>query len=168
MPRHRMVAPINTVKHYVTQVDVVIATGVILNHAAINAVVAPATANTNEVREGAIVKAIYIERWLSGDEATVPSQFVLTVEKKRVTELAMTFAQSLVLQAYPNKKNILYTTQGVLTTTKLGGNTVPVIRQYILIPKGKQRFGLGDQLFVNIAFVTSGHACGIETYKEYV
>ncbi len=162
-----MLAPINSVKHYVPRASVVIATGAILNYAAIDAVVAPATATDFSVKEGSIIKAIYIEFWLASNEASgSESQFVLTVEKKRDLEPDMTNAQALALNAYPNKKNILYTTQGIINSNT-GSGAVPVIRQYILIPKGKQRFGLDDQLLVNIAAVGSLQACGITTYKEY-
>ncbi len=78
----------------------------------------------------------------------------------------MTYAQSLNLGAYPNKKNILYTTQGVI-----GGRdtqAIPVMRQWLLIPKGKQRMGLADKVEVTIASTgTAMQRCGIFTFKEY-
>ncbi len=162
-----MVAPINSIKHYVNRNSAVIATGAISNDIHIDAVVAPANATVSQVLEGAIIKAIFLEMWLTSNEASgVESQFVLTVEKKRDREPNMTNAEALNLGAYPNKKNILFVSQGILNSNTVSG-TVPIIRQYFLIPKGKQRFGLDDQLFVNIAAVGSIQFCGISTYKEY-
>jgi len=166
--RRKMLAPINTIKHYVHSTQLLITAGTISNDPIIVAVRAPATALSSEVREGAVIKAVYIERWLGGNTAGNFHQFTLTVEKKRTTESDMTFSQSQNLGGYPNKKNILYTTQGVLGSIDDGNQAVPVLRQYVLIPKGKQRFGLDDQLMVNIAFISTGTRCGIATYKEYV
>ncbi len=162
-----MVPPINTVKHYVQTSIGVIATGVLESIPIVNAVVAPATGTSADVKEGSVVKAVYIERWLSGNLLDQTTQFTLTVEKKREQEPVMTFAQSQNLGAYPNKKNILYTTQGVVNSIQSGAPTVPVIRQFMLIPKGKQRFGLDDQLVVNIAAIVSLVRCGVATFKEY-
>jgi len=159
-----MVAPINSIKHYVPRASAVVLTGAIANDVLVHAIVAPATTFTSSVIQGAVIKAIYIERWFSSNEAIgSETQFVFTVEKKREDETAMTNAQALNLGSYPNKKNILYTTQGIVTP----GQSVPIIRQYILIPKGKQRFGLDDQLVVNTAAVGELQTCGISTYKEY-
>jgi len=165
--RRKMLAPINTVKHYVQHPSALLLTGTIVNQPIVLAVVAPATGATNEVREGAVIKAVYIERWVIGDSAATVSQFTLTIEKKRQAEPDQNFTNSQNLSAYPNKKNILYTTQGIVGSVD-GAPTVPVFRQYIMIPKGKQRFGAGDELMVNIACITPLRHCGIETYKEYI
>ncbi len=164
-----MRAPINSVKHYVQFSNATLATGASITQVLVNAVVAPATASTASVKEGSIIKAVFIEKWLVGDSGVdgTPSQFVLTVEKKRDAEPDMTAAQSNTLAAYPNKKNILYTTMGIITNSKNGGPTAPVLRSWIKIPKGKQRFGLGDELVVNIAAIVTIRHCGFSTYKEY-
>lgn len=170
MPRsRRMLAPINSIKHYVHRAEVLIAIGGILNHTVVDAVIAPATAAPGEVIQGAVIKAVFIEFWLSGDAISgTNSQFNLTVEKKRDLEPDMTFAQSANLGGYPNKKNILYTTQGIVPSVQGGaGSTTPVLRSWISIPKGKQRFGLDDQLMVNISAVQALQVCGIAIYKEY-
>jgi len=162
-----MLAPINTVKHYVQHSSALLASSAIISLVEVTAAAAPATATSATVREGAVVKAVYIEQWLLGDGAATVSQFTLTVEKKRIAEPDMTFSQSQNLGAYPNKKNILYTTQGILGSID-GAPTVPVIRQYIAIPKGKQRFGAGDELVVNIAAIVALRRCGMATFKEYI
>ncbi len=169
MARRGMRSPINSVKHYIQTTNATIANNAIETIPVIEGVVAPATAATKDVKEGSVVKAIYIERWLNGASTTsgTNSQFVLTVEKKRVAETDMTFSQSQNLMAYPNKKNILYTTQGVLGSELAGANAVPIIRQWFPIPKGKQRFGLGDELVVNISAIITTRRCGMATYKEY-
>ncbi len=167
MRLRRMVAPINSIKHYVHRSNVGIATGTITNVIIVDAVVAPGNATPQAVTEGSVIKAVYLEFWLASNAAEgAETQFTLTVEKKRSLEAAMTNAQANNLGAYPNKKNILYTTQGIVNSNT-GSGAVPVIRQYVLIPKGKQRFGLDDQFVVNIAAVGALQLCGISTYKEY-
>ncbi len=167
MRHRRMVAPINTIKHYVHRSNVGISTGTISNIIIVDAAVAPGNSTPQEVTEGSIIKAVYLEFWLSSNGASgTETQFTLTVEKKRSLEAAMTNAQANNLGAYPNKKNILYTTQGIVNSNT-GSGAVPVLRQYVLIPKGKQRFGLDDQLLVNIAAVGALQLCGISTFKEY-
>lgn len=167
MRHRRLLAPINTIKHFVPLASVPIATGAINNHKIAEGVAAPATTLVSDVIQGAIVKAVYVEMWLASNEASgTESQFILTIEKKRATEVDMTNAQALNLQSYFNKKNILYTTQGILNSNTVQG-TVPVVRQWIAIPKGKQRFGLADEFLVNIAAVGSLQVCGMTIYKEY-
>ncbi len=166
MARRRMLAPINSLKHFVPTTNQAIASGAIVNVLVANSIVAPATTATNSVEEGSVVKAIHLEYWLTGNELSGnTTQFVLTVEKKPAGATSMTNAQALNLQSYLNKKNILYTTQGVLGSS-IDGQSVPVIRDWQLIPKGKQRMGLGDQLVVNIAAVGKLRVCGIAIYKE--
>jgi len=167
--RKRMLAPINSNKHYVHRTNVQLASGAIQNNVIVDAVVAPATGNAFDVEEGSVVKAVYIEIWLaSAGAAAATNQFSLTVEKLPNNLVAMTFAQSANLGAYTNKKNILYTTQGVLVSAASGTTSIPIIRQYILIPKGKQRMGLSDRLMVNISATGQPlNICGIFTYKEY-
>jgi len=59
----------------------------------------------------------------------------------------------------------LYTTQGL--TSEQNANAVPIIRQWFKIPKGKQRFGLGDQMVLNISAAQEGvENCGMFIFKE--
>ncbi len=163
-----MVAPINSIKHYVQQTNLVVASGAISNRFIVVGVVAPATASPGEVIQGAIVKAVYVELWLIGNDSTgVLTSFTLTVEKLSGGQPNQTFTNSQNLSAYPNKKNILYTTQGITSTVVDGANAVPVIRAWIKIPKGKQRIGLGDAIFINVAAVGVLRICGVYIYKEY-
>jgi len=165
----RMLAPINSNKHYVPQSLATVATGTITGRSAVNAVVAPAVANADEVRQGAIVKALFVEIWILGGEASgTNTSFILTIEKRPSAAPAMTFINSQGLGSYANKKNILYSTQGVVGSDQGGQGAIPVIRQWFKIPKGKQRMGLGDRIVVNIsALANSLVICGQFIYKEY-
>ncbi len=167
MPRHRrMLAPINTVKHYVGQPKVVVALGTATTIEIADVVAAPVDTNREKVSEGSMIKSVHFEYWISGGSSSNPSQFVLTIEKSPSNAINPTFADMLNLGGYANKKNILYTTQGIL----LGANAqaVPVIRDWLLIPKGKQRMGQEDRILVTMAAVETGMSfCGISTYKEY-
>ncbi len=167
MARMSSKAPIISVKHYVHRTNTQLASGAIQNNVIAEGVVLPATANAFDVKQGAIVKAVYVEIWVGGAGLEGDStQFLMCVEKISSDGPFMTFAQSLNLGAYPNKKNILYTTQGVLAGEN--SNTVSISRNWILIPKGKQRMGLSDKIVCNV--IASGQnidVCGIFTYKEY-
>ncbi len=168
MRHRRMLAPIQSIKHYVHRSITAIASGVLLSNLVTESVVAPATANAFSVMQGSVVKAVHLEMWISGDEATdTNSQFVLIVEKVPGNGTPMTAAQSLNLGSYPNKKNILFTSQGNLAASIDGAQAVPVIRDWVLIPKGKQRQGLDDQIVVHISAVGALKVCGLFTYKEY-
>jgi len=169
MRHRRMLAPINTIKHYVHRPLIAVASGVLLSHVIAHSVVAPATASADEVKEGSVIKAIYVEMWINNQEATgTDAQFVLIVEKAPGNTTAMTAAQSLNLGAYPNKKNILYSSEGLLSAAVDGAQSVPVIRSWVMIPKGKQRMGLDDQLIVHVSAVGALKACGLNTYKEFI
>ncbi len=166
--RRRLQAPINSVKHYVHTTGQTVATATLASFDLVRAVVAPATANAFNVEEGSIVKAVYIELWIAGFGATTEvSTFTLIVEKEPGNGTAMVIGQALNLGAYPNKKNILYTTQGTLGAVVDGAQAVPIIRNFVLIPKGKQRMGLDDSIRIHIAAVNPLRICGIATYKEY-
>ncbi len=168
MIHRRMVAPINSIKHFVSRTNTAIATGVTQTLNVVDAVVAPATSNAFDVIQGAVIKAVFIELWLIGDGATDTTvQFTVTVEKRVANSAAITTSQQANLGGYPNKKNILYTTQGLLGPTIDGQSSVPVIRGWQKIPKGKQRFGLDDKLAINITAIGALRACGIFIYKEY-
>jgi len=142
--------------------------------AAINVVIVDALtkgaarSNTFDVDEGAIVKAIHVEAWIKSDASAGNAvQFILYVEKLPANATAMTFTQAANVQAYENKKNILFSSQGVLGD--LTTQSMPVIRQWVAIPKGKQRMGFADRIVLTVAAVGSSFdLCGIFIYKEYV
>ncbi len=164
-----MLAPINTNKHYVHRTNQGVGTGTASIHTIVDAVVAPAVANAFDVRQGAIVKAVHLEYWLwNAGATTVDSQFNFVVMKLPSGLADPTAAQLNNLGSFENKKNIFFSSQGVLGAGVDGQGAVPVIRDWMLIPKGKQRMGLGDKIVV--AFTPTGatmQICGLTTYKEY-
>ncbi len=118
-----------------------------------------------EIVEGAVVKAVFVELWLNNDG--VDGSSIVTLEKTMDVGLGPTFAEMASLFTYTNKKNILFTHQG-LTSNESIGNPIPVMRNWFKIPKGKQRFGLGDKLVLSISNTSSGNLfrCGIIIFKE--
>ncbi len=170
MPRRRMLAPINTIKHYVHRSNVSVVTGTLQTNPIVESVAGAADANAFEVKEGSVVKAIYVELWVTPTGASgTNTQVILILEKEPggIT-VPMTFAQSQNLGAYPNKKNILFVTQGVQTSSLNGANAVVLMRNWFLIPKGKQRMGLGDRLVLHVSNLgTNAQSCGLFTYKEF-
>ncbi len=166
-----MVATINSIKHYVHFSQATIVAGAIQNNVIVDTVsVSAAGAASTDVEEGAVVKAVYIEFWISNDgDSSATIQFTISIEKLPTGNPLMTTTQSQNLGAYPNKKNILYTTQGIVGS-EASGMPMPIVRAWYLIPKGKQRFGLGDRVvcnITNIAGATGITRCGISTFKEF-
>ncbi len=70
MRHRRMLAPINTTKHYNHHAFFTVAASAVTNVDEINAVALSAVSAANAVRSGSIVKAIYVEYWMSGDSAS--------------------------------------------------------------------------------------------------
>ncbi len=164
--RHRKLATINSTKHIINNVFTTVAAGVLASNVEADSVAVPDVANANDVRAGSVIKAIFVELWVLAASSANPASIQINVEKTKGGQPTMTVAQSNALNDYPNKANILYTTQGIIGDDT--NNAVPFIRQWIAIPKGKQRFALGDQLRVNIVALTVGLSnCGVSIYKEY-
>ncbi len=160
---------INSVKHFVNRTDTQISAGAIANLTMAEAKVAPASAATLEVKEGSVIKAVHVEMWLMGNQGVDSScMFIVTIEKIPANATGMTVTNSANLQSYLNKKNILFTSQGIIPGNINAGPSTPIIREWVLIPKGKQRMGLGDKLVINVHAVASNmRTCGMFIYKEY-
>ncbi len=159
---------VNSIKHFIPSTIVTTTTGNIRNIVIAEAVAKGAARGAvADVEEGCKIFGSYVEIWLNGiGSSTNEVQFIVIVLLLKSGAAAPTGAQMLNLQAYTNKKNILYTTQGVLGS--VGNQSVPIIRNRIQVPKGKQRFGLGDSLNLIIAPVgASIKSCGISVYKEF-
>ncbi len=167
MRHRRMVAPINSIKHYVHIENASTASAAIRSLVIVDAVSAPAAGAASEVKEGSIVKAIFLEYWVKSEAAAnTDTKFQMMYEKVPAGQVSVTFAQMNNLGAYTNKKNVLYFTQGVLGDTNT--DSVPIHRTWFLIPKGKQRMGLGDRIVVSLtATGTAVQNCGFTTFKEY-
>ncbi len=123
----------------------------------------------SEVEEGATVKACYVEFWVSQDSASVVGSYTIILVKNPGGNANPTTANLAALHDYDNKKNILFTVQGLLTPND--GGQVPVLRGWYKIPKGKQRFGLGDRLQLSIrnnnVTAININFCGVVIFKEY-
>ncbi len=154
---------INTEKHYIQQSVATVALGAIIPISIAFAVAAHPSAPT-EVREGAKISAVYIEMWITSDDATLSSGIV-TLEKRQGNMVAMAAGQSAALDSYVNKRNVLHTFMGLLPS-----NTqypMATIKGWFKIPKGKQRFALQDVLVLNVHAQLDGLTiCGFMTYKE--
>jgi len=162
-----MLAPIVSIKHYVNMENSPITGGTAQPRQIIQGVAQTGVVNFGDVVEGSVVKAVFIEIWYhSAATAGNDSKFQLVVEKVPAGVDSITFTQMNNLMTYPNKKNVLFVSQGV--TGDLTTQSIPIVRQWFKIPKGKQRFGLDDELFVTIS-ATSANAdvCGIAVFKEY-
>ncbi len=131
----------------------------------INAVNVVDKNSSSEVEEGSTVKAVYFEMWMSTND-TASGSVIATVEKLPAGADDPNTTTLALLNDYPNKKNILHTFQGL--NNPKAGVVIPMLKQWIKIPKGKQRFGLGDKLILSIFSQTGTYqACGLEIYKEY-
>ncbi len=121
------------------------------------------------IEVGALVKACYVEFWVSQDSASIVGSYTFAITKDPGGNAAPSTAEMAALHDYNNKKNILFTAQGLLTPND--GGQVPIVRGWYKIPKGKQRFGLGDRLRLtlrnNNATAIDINFCGLAIYKEY-
>ncbi len=158
--------PIHSIKHYVQFPIDQISTGTRQSVALITSVLQTSANLATEVSEGSIVKAVYVELWLENQGNLGES--IVTVCKDTNTNVGPTFGQMAALFAYANKKNVLFTHQG-LTSNDGVSQPTNVLRGWIKIPKSKQRFGLGDTLTLSIANVSASdlNRCGMAIYKEY-
>ncbi len=159
-----MRAPIVARKHYVQKTLTTVAAGTADAERIVFAVVPSAVNEEFEVAEGAVVKAIYVEMWLRGQE-TSPGSVLLTVVKTKDGQTP-TFADMTALHDYTNKANVFYHTQG-LTNVNVA-DAIPFLRQWIKVPKGKQRMAFGDSWWVMVsAQALATNVCGFVTYKDY-
>ncbi len=162
-----MVRPmVHSVKHYVQLGIDVIATGVQSQNTIVLAVRGDQSNTATEVKEGSTIKAVYFEMWLQ-NQGTL-GEFIATISKNPENDPGPTFAEHASLFTYLNKKNILWSSQGLTSNDGVSG-PVNIIRGWVKIPKSKQRFGLGDALTINISNVSSNdlNRCGLSIYKEY-
>ncbi len=155
-------------KHIVQMSQGTVAQAAVAQNVIVLAAEATSTTPTG-VEEGAIVKACYVEFWVSQDSASVVGSYTVVLTK--IPGAAANPGSTILaaLHDYDNKKNILFTAQGLLTPND--GGQVPVVRGWYKIPRGKQRFGLGDQLTLSLrnnnATAIDINFCGLAIYKEY-
>ncbi len=106
---------VNSIKHYVQHENAVVGSAAVRTIEVIDTVGQAAVANANDVVEGAVIKAVFIEMWIkSGATAGNDTKFQLSIEKLPAGGTLNTFAGMNNMMAYLNKKNVLYFTQGVI------------------------------------------------------
>ncbi len=163
-----MRAPIHSKKHIVQISQSTVSQGAVVNTVLVEAKEG-ASSTPEVIEEGAIVKNCYVEFWVSQDSASVVGSYTIILLKNPGGNANPLTGDLAALHDYDNKKNILFTGQGLLTPND--GGQVPVLRQWYKIPKGKQRFGLKDRLQVSIrnnnATAIDINFCGLSIYKEY-
>jgi len=156
---------IHSQKHYVQQSRSSVATVSRVIIDIIESVESTLANLVDEVVEGSVIKAVFVEMWIL--DSANDGSFILALEKLPSNLAGPTFTGMQNLGTRANKKNIFYTTQGLSPNNGVG-NPIPIIRQWFKIPKGKQRFGLGDKLVLSIANngLNNLEFCGFFTYKE--
>ncbi len=164
----KMLAPINSIKHYVQFENSVGADASRRSLPVVHAVLdTVGVSAASDVVEGAIIKAVYIELWFKGNAAAgTEDKFQMAIEKVPAGAAPLSFTDMNTLAAYQNKKNVLYFTQGVVGDLTV--QAIPVYRGWLMLPKGKQRFGFDDDLTISISTTgATANTCGFSTYKEY-
>ncbi len=161
-----MVRPmVHSTKHYVQQSIGTSVPGTLTNTNIVSAVDVAAKDLVSEVEEGSSVKAVYIEMWLRS-AATSAASFTFIVYKRIQNGAFADATEMAALGDYDNKKNVLFTSQGLLND--VDSTAMSVIRGWIKIPKGKQRMGLGDNITWTLSAIgQSINFCGFQIYKEY-
>ncbi len=160
-----MRAPIVSSKHIVQHTQTNVATLTVATQIECTSVHIQDVNAGNEVQEGSVVKAIFLEYWLISNVDL--GSFVLIVEKAQGLQANPSLTNMTTLDAYANKKNVLFITQGLVPEDNQ--NPIPLLRQWIKIPKGKQRMGFGDKIRVSIAAISDQQLtfCGFAVYKSY-
>ncbi len=159
---------IHSKKHIVQLGQSTIAQSAILNVTLFKAIEG-ASSTPTDIEEGASVKAVWCEVWLSNISASLIGSFTAGLYKNPGNSNVISAADAAALHDYDNKKNILYVTQGLAPATD--SSLMLLCRQWFKVPKGKQRMGLGDKIafFIrnNNATAIDIDVCGIFVYKEY-
>ncbi len=162
-----MKAIINSVKHIVQKTLTVVQEqtrdkvdiAIVLDAQAINPV---------DVAVGCNIKAVFLEYWLLG-ESSQPCTATWQFEKVQNNGASPSQANMQLVHDYNNKRNIFKMGQGVIGDSNT--NPIPIIREWIKIPKGKQRMALGDKLTFTVSCIGEAdnglEICGFALYKEY-
>ena len=162
-----MKAIINSVKHIVQKTLTTVEEQTV-NQTLIATVLDAQALIPSDVAVGAVIKAVWLEFWLLGESAQ-PCTATWTFEKSVDLASSITQAEMQNLHDYTNKRNILKMGQGVIGDSN--SNPVPIIREWVKIPKGKQRFALGDRLKFTVSCIGQAdnglEICGFALYKEY-
>ncbi len=162
-----MKAIINSVKHIVQKSLTVIQEQTVSALTVATAVTVEPSSPPHVV-VGAVVKAVFLEYWLMG-ESSQPCTATWILEKIQNSGASATQSQMQALDSYENKRNILKMGQGLIGDSNT--NPIPIIREWIKIPKGKQRFAQGDDLKFTVSVIgdadNGAEICGFALFKEY-
>ncbi len=161
-----MVRPVvHSVKHYVQLSIATVGAGAVVTDVLVSAVAVDDVNTVDEVIEGSIVKAVYVEYWLRAGSLTGSSGQMI-IYKSEGDTTSPNATDMAALGDWSNKKNILYTTMGLYNDQD--ADAIAAFKGWIKIPKGKQRFGLSDKLKIScLATGIDLQRCGFATYKEY-
>ncbi len=160
----RKMATINTEKHILQFGPTTVAATTVNNLTLVNVADTPSVDTASQIRVGAVIKAVYIEVWIKSDDA-LTSSAIVALEKNIGSMPDATAAEIILMNTYPNRANFFLTHQGLLPQAVQSG--IPFIREWVAIPKGKQRFGRGDKLTLNILALANGISfCGLAIFKE--
>ncbi len=161
-----MVRPsIHSTKHYVQQSIGTSVVGTPTNTTIAQGVAVSDKNTVAEVEEGSQVKALYLEMWIRS-AATAAASFTFVVCKRPSGTGAPTVTDLAALGDWDNKKNVMYTTQGL--TNDVDSSALNLFKGWIKVPKGKQRMGLNDIWSWHLSAIgQSINFCGFQTYKEY-
>ncbi len=161
-----MRAPIHSRKHIVQTPFSQITTGTAESITLLDTVNVTVANAANEVQEGAVVKAIFIEMWLQN--SANDGHQIVCLGKTPETGQAPVFSEMAALDGYPQKNNLFFIHEGLSSNDGVG-NPQAIMNGWYKIPKGKQRMALGDQLTLTISNPSSNNLnrCGKTIYKEY-
>ncbi len=157
--------PIHSKKHYFQTTLSTVTNGAITNQILVESKEAPTA--VNDVVEGALVKAIFVEYWLLQASNSIGS-FTAGLYKNTAGASTLSTGEAAALGDFKGKKDILFVTQGLAPANSTF--QLNLCRTWFKIPKGKQRMGLGDkiQFFIRNNNATDDiNFCGFATYKEY-
>ncbi len=162
-----MVRPmVHSTKHYVQNSLATILGSAKLDLVIVEAVAVGSKNDPDEVEEGNSVKAVFLEEWIRSSE-TSPGSFVAALYKVPGGGTGFSTANMAALHDAENKKNILWTSQGLVNDQD--ADALGMMRGWYKVPKSKQRMGLGDRILLTI-FAQGAIdlvICGFATYKEY-
>ncbi len=159
-----MVRPmVHSKKHYVQTSLETVTAGVPNHNVLVSALENPTS--VEEITEGSTVKAIFIEYWIRSASLT-PASGQAIIYKESSDTTTPTATEMAALGDWDNKKNIFYTTMGLFNDAD--ADAINIYKGWLKIPRGKQRFGLGDTLRISVFSPSIDlHLCGFATFKEY-
>jgi len=157
--------PVIQTRKHIVQIALASITGVGSTTITLSQAIEGAHATSIQVSEGSQVRAVYVELWLAQSAANIGS-FTGILFKNPGGSNAPSDANMAALHDWDNKKNILYTTQGITPNN----TTLPMnfAKGWLKIPKGKQRQGLDDKIQISLRNNTTDdlNFCGFALYKE--